>query len=165
AATFREQLNNNAYSYYGAAVAETAGDGGAAKGLKRLFAAALLSSTSVMAFGIPAGATPAACVQDGSPTTYTCSGDQGDTGILLPGDGLTVTADDTFVIEKTGQAFSIGAQRGIAVSGDGSTFNNYGSVSTNVTPSHYTYGRHDAISVTGMTGTSRVENKEGGYAS
>lgn len=165
AATFRKQLNNNAYSYYGAAVAETAGDGGAAKGLKRLFAAALLSSTSVMAFGIPAGATPAACVQDGSPTTYTCSGDQGDTGILLLGGGLTVTADETFVIEKTGQAFSIGAQKGIAVSGDGSTFNNYGSVSSIVTPSHYTYGRHDAISVTGMTGTSRVENKEGGYAS
>lgn len=166
AAGIAEKINNSAYGYYGATITETSGDAGAAKGLKRLFAAALLSSTSVMAFGISgAAATPAACVQDGSTSTYTCSGDQGDTGILLLGDGVTVTADDTFVIEKAGQAFSIGAQRGIAVSGDGSTFNNYGSVSTSVTPSHYTYGRHDAISVTGMTGTSRVENKEGGYAS
>ncbi|MEQ9150503.1 MAG: autotransporter domain-containing protein [Parvibaculum sp.] len=165
AAGIAEKINNGAYNYYSATVAETSGDGGAAKGLKRLFAAALLSSTSVMAFGVPAGATPAACVQDGSPSTYTCSGDNGDTSVLIMGDGLTVTADETFSIETTGEAFGVGVNAGIRVTGDASTLTNYGSVTTSVTPSHYTYSRHDALSVSGMSGTSRVENKDGGYAS
>ena len=165
AAGIAERINNSAYSYYGATITETSGDGGATKGLKRLFAAALLSSTSVMAFGIHAASGQAACVQDGSPTSYTCSGDQGDTSALIIGDGLTVTADDSFSIETTGEASAVGINAGIRVTGDGSTITNYGSVITGVTPSHYTYGRHDAISVIGVTGTSRVENKEGGYAS
>jgi hypothetical protein len=165
AATLREKLSGDAYSYYGAAVAETAGDGGAAKGLKRLFAAALLSSTSVMAFGAPNAAGQAACMQDGSPSTYTCSGDHGNTRVLIMGDGLTVTADETFSIETTGQAFAQGVNAGIRVTGDASTLTSYGSVITGVTPSHYTYARHDALSVSGMTGTSRVENKSVGYAS
>ena len=165
AAGIAERINNSAYSYYGATITETSGDGGATKGLKRLFAAALLSSTSVMAFGIHAASGQAACVQDGSPTSYTCSGDQGDTSALIIGDGLTVTADDSFSIETTGEASAVGINAGIRVTGDGSTITNYGSVITGVTPSHYTYGRHDAISVIGVTGTSRIENKEGGYAS
>lgn len=165
AATFREQLSSNAYSYYSTAVAETSGDGRATRGLKRLFAAALLSSTSAMAFGIPAGATSSACVQDGSPSTYTCSGDHGDTSVVIMGDGLTVTADESFSIATTGEALSAGINAGIRVTGDASTLTNYGSVTTSVTPSDYTYTRHDALSVSGMAGTSRVENKEGGYAS
>ena len=165
AATFRETLNNGAYGYYSVALETTSGDSSAAKGLKRIFAAALLSSTSVMAFGIPAASGQAACVQDGSPTTYSCSGNHGDTSVTIMGAGLTVTADETFSIETTGEASAVGINAGIRVTGDGSTLNNYGSVITGVTPSHYTYARHDALSVTGMTGTSRVENKEGGYAS
>ena len=159
ATTFREHLNSNAYSYYSAKIAETSGDGGTAKGLKRLFAAALLSSTSVMAFGAPSASAQAACPSTG-PNTYVCSG-ASTTPQVFAGDDIVVTGDTTWDQNTTGIAPAAGANTGISVTGEDTTARNYGSITTGVVPSAYAlYGEHHGLSVVATSGGSYALNHE-----
>lgn len=166
AATFREKLNSSAYSHYGATVFGTSGAGtpGEAKpanGLKRLFAAALLSSTSAMVLGIPgAAADPAACSASG-PTTYTCSGTS-TAPYTFAGDDIVVTGDASWNQDTTGPAPSTGANTAISVTGEDISAQNYGSITTGVTPSAFAlYGGHHGLEVTSTTGWSYALNHAG----
>lgn len=160
-ATLGEKLNQSAYGYYGATVAESSGDGHAAKGLKRVFAAALLSSTSVMAFGIAGAAAQSACPSTG-PSTYVCSGTSSGS-YSFSGDNIVVTGDATWDQDTTAIAPSTGANTAISITGEDGTARNHGSITTGVLPSAYSlYGSHHGLSVVATTGTATAENLESG---
>lgn len=157
AATVREKLNSSAYSYYGSAMAEPTGDKAQANGLKRIFAAALLSTTSVMAFGAAgAAADPAACSTTG-PSTYTCSGTSTEP-YAFSGDDIVVTGDATWDQDTTGVAATEGANTAISVTGENISAQNYGTIVTGADA----YGHHHGLEVLSTTGWSYALNNASG---
>lgn len=97
---FDERLIGSAYSYYGG-VAVGSGEAGSPRGLKRVFAAALLSGASVLAVGLAGtGAAKAgSCNEIG--TTVICTGSFEESVQYTGVEDLTVTLGAGSVIDTT----------------------------------------------------------------
>lgn len=160
--TVSERLNQSAYSYYSSTVISPSGDRSTAAGLKRFFAAALLSSSSIMVLSSPASALgPAACnpVMPANGATVNCTGVTTSSQDFT-GDNLTIIADENFNQDTSGN--TIGAQRvnaGIYISGSGGTIQHSGTIRTGEIPEGMgTYGRHNGLYILGGTGNVSAEN-------
>ncbi|MCE8001087.1 MAG: hypothetical protein HEP70_19815, partial [Rhodobiaceae bacterium] len=162
ARTISERLNQGAYSYYSSTAVVHSGDRSTAAGLKRFFAAALLSSSSIMVLSSPASALgPAACnpVMPANGTTVNCTGVTTSSQDFT-GDNLTIIADENFNQDTSGN--TIGAQRvnaGIFITGSGGTIQHSGTIKTGEIPEGMgTYGRHNGLYIIGGTGNVSAEN-------
>lgn len=160
--TVSERLNQSAYSYYSSTVIAPSGDRSTATGLKRFFAAALLSSSSIMVLSSPASALgPAACnpVMPANGTTVNCTGVT-TSSQDFNGDDLTIIADENFNLDTSGN--TIGVQRvnaGIFITGGGGTIQHSGTIKTGEIPEGMgTYGRHNGLYIIGGAGDVSAEN-------
>lgn len=161
------KLREIAYNHYGATMVTTNGKGVSAPGVsvtgvKRLLAAALLSSSSILIAGAPAYAGMASVCTPGGPTagtTVTCSGATTSREAFAV-DNLTVIADETFNSDTSGTITNIpNGNSGIMVFGTGGTIRNSGTIRTGQLPDEGVYhGQHHGISVTGTTVNSYGEN-------
>lgn len=159
-----DTLVRSAYSYYSDAM-QTTGDGRReVRGLKRVFAAALLSSASMLAIGMmgsssaqaaPLPCTPAAV--DGG-TVYCIGTFNAPIDSLSGFEDLTVVVDPSTLIDTTGyEADSSGSNAGLVVSGDGTiTVRNSGRIFTGPTSGPDYSGHHGifAESVSTVDGVS-----------
>jgi uncharacterized protein with beta-barrel porin domain len=158
ARTISERFNQSAYSYYSATTIVPSEDRSTATGLKRFFAAALLSSGSIMVLSSPASAacTPA---MPANGTTVNCTG-MTTASQRFAGDDLTIIADENFNQDTSGNV--IGVQRvnaGIYISGSGGTIQHSGTIRTGEIPEGMgTYGRHNGLYIIGGTGDVSAEN-------
>jgi len=129
--TVSERLNQSAYSYYSSTVIAPSGDRSTATGLKRFFAAALLSSSSIMVLGGPASAATICTPGTTNGATITCVGPATNSIAPFVGDDLTIIATDAFNLDSTG--VTINQQRinsGIFITGSGGTIQHSGTIRT-----------------------------------
>lgn len=161
-----DTLVRSAYSYYSDAM-QTTGDGRREiRGLKRVFAAALLSSASMLAIGMmgsssaqasPLPCTPAAV--DGG-TVYCIGTFSAPIDALSGFEDLTVVVDPSTLIDTTGyEATTYGSNAGLVVSGDGiQTVQNSGRIFTGPTSGRDYSGHHGILaeSVSAVDGVSRA---------
>ncbi len=161
--TISEKLNQSAYSCYSSATIVPSGDRSTATGLKRFFAAALLSSSSIMVLSSPASALgPAACnpVMPANGTTVNCTGVTTSSQDFT-GDDLTIVADENFSQDTSTNV--IGVQRvnaGIFITGSGGTIRHSGTIRTGEVPEGAggPYGRHNGLYIIGGAGDVTAEN-------
>lgn len=160
--TVSERLNQSAYSYYSSTVIAPSGDRSTATGLKRFFAAALLSSSSIMVLSSPASATGPSICTPGAPAngqTVNCTG-MTTASQAFNGDDLTIIADENFNQDTSGN--TTGVQRvnaGIFITGSGGTIQHSGTIKTGEIPEGMgTYGRHNGLYIIGGTGDVSAEN-------
>jgi uncharacterized protein with beta-barrel porin domain len=161
-ARLSKQLNRTAYNHYGSTIGSESGLPQSASGVKRLLAAALLSSSSMVVIGSPVHALPVSVCTPGMPTagtTVICSG-VATRRELFNVDNLTVIADETFNSDTSGTVTNIpNGNSGIMVFGTGGTIRNSGTIKTGQLPDEGVYhGQHHGISVTGTTVNSYGEN-------
>ncbi|MCR9241659.1 MAG: autotransporter domain-containing protein [Rhodobiaceae bacterium] len=158
--TVSERLNQSAYSYYSSTVIAPSGDRSTATGLKRFFAAALLSSSSIMVLGGPASAATICTPGTTNGATITCVGPATNSIAPFVGDDLTIIATDAFNLDSTG--VTINQQRinsGIFITGSGGTIQHSGTIRTGEIPEGMgTYGRHNGLYIIGGAGDVSAEN-------
>ncbi|MDF1865113.1 MAG: autotransporter domain-containing protein [Saprospiraceae bacterium] len=159
--TISEKLNQSAYSCYSSATIVPSGDRSTATGLKRFFAAALLSSSSIMVLASPAAAEAGPCMP-GMPAngaTVNCTGVT-TASQTFTGDDLTIVADENFSQDTSANV--IGVQRvnaGIFITGSGGTIRHSGTIRTGEVPEGAgTYGRHNGLYIIGGAGDVTAEN-------
>ncbi len=130
-----DRLNQVAYSYYGSTAINRSGAPSSASGVKRLFAAALLSSTSLIVMGSPSAQAMSSC----SPTpangvTSTCSGTITNSE-QFTADNVTIITDAAFNQDTSGNDAAMGEDNvGIKVTGNNVTINHNGAIRTGDTP-------------------------------
>ena len=101
--TINSKLMGSAYSYYGGAVQMTGGSR-TARGVRRLFAAALLSGASVVAVGIAGSGAARAGTCSTIGTTVICTGSFDESVQYTGVEDLTVTLGAGSVIDTSGEA-------------------------------------------------------------
>jgi uncharacterized protein YhjY with autotransporter beta-barrel domain len=160
ARTISEKLNQSAYGYYSSTNIVPSGDRSTATGVKRFFAAALLSSSSIMVLGGPASAATICTPATTNGATITCVGPATNSIAPFVGDDLTIIATDAFNLDSTGVA--INQQRvnsGIFITGSGGTIRHSGTIRTGEIPvGAGPYGRHNGLYIIGGTGDVYAEN-------
>jgi uncharacterized protein with beta-barrel porin domain len=160
-------LHQAAYTQYGSAMVAKSGNGVSASGVKRLLAAALLSSSSMIVIGSPVHALPVSVCTPGMPTagtTVTCTGAT-TTRESFTVDELTVIADENFDQNTTGtQATTQTSNAGIVIISTGGTVRNSGSIRTGQTTTNEGpyYGVNNGIFISGTTFNSTAVNEAGG---
>jgi len=157
-------LLTSAYNYYGGIV-RTSGRATTAGGVRRVFAAALLSGASIVAVGLGGAGTARAgtCLPQAGPgTQILCIGDFDDT-IDIDVTDVTVTLGEGSLVDTTNnEANWFGDNAGIVVSGEGDqTVINNGTV---LTGSYFDeYGQHHGIAAFASEGyDARAENSSTG---
>jgi len=162
-----EKLHRVAYNHYGSTISSESGLTQSASGVKRLLAAALLSSSSMIVIGSPVHALPASVCTPGMPTTgstVTCTGVTTAREVFTV-DELTVVADENFDQDTTGtQATADSSNAGIVIMSTGGTVRNSGSIRTGQTTTNEGpyYGVNNGIFITGTTFNSSAVNEAGG---
>ncbi|MDZ4381318.1 MAG: autotransporter domain-containing protein [Parvibaculum sp.] len=159
-----QTLLNSAYSYYGGIV-RTNGHATTAGGVRRLFAAALLSGASIMAVGLGGAGTARAgtCLPQAGPgTQILCIGDFNDT-IDIDVEDVTVTLGEGSLVDTTNEeAGGYGDNIGIIVNGDGDqTVVNDGTVLTGDYFDEYG-GHHGIVAYASGGYDARAENSSTG---
>ncbi len=159
-----QTLLNSAYSYYGGIV-RTNGHATTAGGVRRLFAAALLSGASIVAVGLGGAGTARAgtCLPQAGPgTQILCIGDFNDT-IDIDVEDVTVTLGEGSLVDTTNEeAGGYGDNIGIIVNGDGDqTVVNDGTVLTGDYFDEYG-GHHGIVAYAAGGYDARAENSSTG---
>ena len=167
--TAKRGLTASAYSYYGGTIRATGDSGQSAGGVKRMFAASMLSGASMMAVLLAgsgsATALPAtgACLPQAGPgSQILCSGVFNET-IVIDVDDVTVTLGDGSTVNTLGgYATEYGGNAGIVVTGDDATVINRGTVLTGYGSNDYEsdiyFDGHHGIAVYANEGDATVEN-------
>ncbi|MEW6091072.1 MAG: autotransporter domain-containing protein [Pseudomonadota bacterium] len=164
-----DKLMGSAYSYY-SGVVRTHGEARTPHGLKRIFAAALLSGASLLAVGVAGSGTAKAGTCNTIGTQVICTGSFTESVQYHGVEDLTVTLGAGSTIDTTGDTSEADFDNaGIFVTGDGnvSIFNN-GSILTgdNLTNNeeYYYYGgyRHHGIAAYSDEGHASVQNSAQG---
>ena len=161
ARTISEKFNQSAYSYYSSTTIVPSADRSTATGLKRFFAAALLSSSSIMVLVGPASAATICTPATTNGATITCAGPATNSIASFVGDDLTIIATDAFNLDST--AVVINAPRvnsGIFIQGSGGTIRHSGTIRTGEVPVGVggPYGQHNGLYIIGGTGDVYAEN-------
>tara|TARA_R110000824_G_scaffold118960_2_gene271628 strand:- start:256066 stop:262134 length:6069 start_codon:yes stop_codon:yes gene_type:complete len=158
----------SAYSYYSGVMQED-GDGRKdVRGIRRVFAAALLSGVSMLAVGSlsTSGAQAGTCLPAATPggTVY-CLGTFSDTIDISDVEDLTIVVDDAATIDTSGNTSEAnGDNIGVLMSDDfDQTVNNYGTVLTSDADSESTYTGHHGISVYSGYAEAVIRNKAGAF--
>lgn len=159
-----QTLLNSAYSYYGGVV-RASGRATTAGGVRRVFAAALLSGASIVAVGLAGAGTAraATCLPQAGPgTQILCIGTFDDTIDIDVADVTVVLGEGSTVDTTNNEASGYGDNIGIVVSGIGDqTVVNDGTV---LTGDYYDeYGGHHGIFAYAANGyDARAENSSTG---
>ena len=156
-----EKLNHSAYGYYNTTVVVFSEQKTAVSKAKHLAAAALLSSTSLLALAGNAKATPAICTP-GMPAigaTVTCTGTTTARQFFGVND-LTIIADENFNSDTSGTiAAGQRLNSGIMIQSNGGTIRNSGTIITGQQLDEgTTHGQHNGLFILGGTGDVYAEN-------
>ncbi|MBX3505816.1 MAG: autotransporter domain-containing protein [Parvibaculum sp.] len=163
-------LIGSAYSYYGGVV-RTSGEAKTPHGLKRVFAAALLSGASILAVGVAATGSAKAGTCTSIGTTVICTGAFEESVQYTGVEDLTVTLGAGSVIDTTDESSEADFDNaGILVTGEGNvSVTNNGSIITGDEGyyieefgPYYGGDRHHGIAAYSDEGTARVTNSAQG---
>jgi uncharacterized protein with beta-barrel porin domain len=156
-----EKLNQNAYSYYGAATIARTDNGASSSKLKQLAAAALLTSSSMLVLSSNAQATVSVC----TPAMPSVGGTVNCTGTttvrqFFGVNDLTIIADQNFNSDTSGTvATGQRVNSGIMIQGSGGTIRNSGTIITGQQPDEgSTHGQHNGLFILGGAGDVYAEN-------
>eukprot|EP00439_Symbiodinium_sp_Y106_P006449 s13402_g1.t1 len=159
------RLNQAAYSYYSSTVISRSGAPSSASGVKRLFAAALLSSTSMIVMGLPNAQAMSSCSPaPASGVTSTCSGTITNSE-QFTADNVTIVTDGTFNQDTSGNTAAAQEDNvGIKVTGNNTTINHNGIIRTGDTPAEMgdpVVVNHPGIYVNSTSGSSTITSYSG----